>query len=125
MAAQPLPIRPDAPPTPAKPAHLRFQPTRPSGKPPAHARPRRAPSLRLRYRRSPAAGNVYTGLKAAFIDGGSITAALLGFTFFTTFRNLARKPYSAAGEQRHPDDRGFAAIMGSCWRQRADPGAGR
>jgi putative OPT family oligopeptide transporter len=32
-----------------------------------------------------AAGNVYTGLKTSFIDGGSITVALLGFAFFSTF----------------------------------------
>ena len=29
-----------------------------------------------------AAGNVYTGIKTGFIDGGSISAAVLGFTFF-------------------------------------------
>ena len=39
-----------------------------------------------------AAGNVYTSLKTSFIDGGSITAALLGFTFFATFKGLARRP---------------------------------
>jgi putative OPT family oligopeptide transporter len=33
-----------------------------------------------------AAGNVYTALKTSFIDGGSITVALLGFAFFSTFR---------------------------------------
>jgi uncharacterized oligopeptide transporter (OPT) family protein len=32
-----------------------------------------------------AAGNVYTGLKCATIDGGSITASLLGFGLFATF----------------------------------------
>src|SRR3954451_17420717 len=42
-----------------------------------------------------AAGNVYTGLKTAFIDGQRITAALLGFTFFATFKGLARRPYTA------------------------------
>jgi len=35
-----------------------------------------------------AAGNVYTGLKSAFIDGGSITAALVSFTAFATFGRL-------------------------------------
>jgi putative OPT family oligopeptide transporter len=42
-----------------------------------------------------AAGNVYTGLKINSIDGGSITAALLGFALFATFKRLERKPYSA------------------------------
>jgi uncharacterized oligopeptide transporter (OPT) family protein len=36
------------------------------------------------------AGNVYTGLKTSFIDGGSITAALLGFAFFSTFARRSR-----------------------------------
>ena len=35
-----------------------------------------------------AAANVYTGLKISIIDGGSITAALLGFTIFATFTRL-------------------------------------
>jgi putative OPT family oligopeptide transporter len=42
-----------------------------------------------------AAGNVYTGLKVSIIDGGSITAALLGFAFFATFRRSAATPYGA------------------------------
>jgi uncharacterized oligopeptide transporter (OPT) family protein len=42
-----------------------------------------------------AAGNCYMCLKVAYIDGGSITAALLGFTFFATFKRLARRPYTA------------------------------
>ena len=42
-----------------------------------------------------AAGNVYTGLKINSIDGGSITAALLGFALFATFKRLERKPYTA------------------------------
>jgi putative OPT family oligopeptide transporter len=36
-----------------------------------------------------AAGNVYTGLKTSFIDGGSITAALLAFMLFASARPLA------------------------------------
>ena len=35
-----------------------------------------------------AAGNVYTGLKTSFIDGGGITTALLGFAFFSTFKRF-------------------------------------
>src|SRR5438874_2447470 len=34
-----------------------------------------------------AAGNVYTGLKTSFIDGGSITAAALGAMAVTWFRD--------------------------------------
>ncbi len=40
-----------------------------------------------------AAGNVYTGLKSSWIDGGALTAALLSFTFFATFKRLARMPF--------------------------------
>ncbi|MES1205745.1 MAG: OPT/YSL family transporter [Pseudomonadota bacterium] len=40
-----------------------------------------------------AAGNVYTGLKSSFIDGGALTAALLSFTFFATFRRFVRTPF--------------------------------
>ena len=32
-----------------------------------------------------AAGNVYTSIKTGYIDGGSISAAILGFTFFAIF----------------------------------------
>jgi putative OPT family oligopeptide transporter len=42
-----------------------------------------------------AAGNVYTGLKINLIDGGSITAALVGFALFATFKRLERVPYGA------------------------------
>ena len=40
-----------------------------------------------------AAGNVYTALKTGFIDGGAVTAALLSFTFFATFKRVARVPF--------------------------------
>ena len=59
-----------------------------------------------------AAGNVYTGLKTSFIDGGSITAALLGFTFFATFTRLARRPYSALENNITQTTAASAAIMG-------------
>jgi putative OPT family oligopeptide transporter len=58
-----------------------------------------------------AAGNVYTGLKTSFIDGGSITAALLGFAFFATFKRLARRPFSALENNITQTTASSAAIM--------------
>jgi uncharacterized oligopeptide transporter (OPT) family protein len=59
-----------------------------------------------------AAGNVYTGLKISMIDGGSITAALLGFMFFATFTRLARRPYSPLENNITQTTAASAAIMG-------------
>jgi putative OPT family oligopeptide transporter len=59
-----------------------------------------------------AAGNVYTGLKTGFIDGGSITAALLGFGFFATFKRLARSPFTALETNITQTTASSAAIMG-------------
>ncbi len=59
-----------------------------------------------------AAGNVYTGLKISIIDGGSITAALLGFMFFGTFTRLGRRPYSALENNITQTTAASAAIMG-------------
>jgi putative OPT family oligopeptide transporter len=59
-----------------------------------------------------AAGNVYTGIKTSFIDGGSITAALLGFTFFATFKRLSRRPYAALENNITQTTAASAAIMG-------------
>jgi putative OPT family oligopeptide transporter len=59
-----------------------------------------------------AAGNVYTGLKTSFIDGGSITAALLGFAFFATFKGLARTPYSSLENNIAQTAAASAGIMG-------------
>jgi uncharacterized oligopeptide transporter (OPT) family protein len=59
-----------------------------------------------------AAGNVYTGLKIAMIDGGSITAALLGFTLFATFKRLGRRPYTALENNITQTTAASAAIMG-------------
>ena len=42
-----------------------------------------------------AAGNVYTSIKVSIIDGGGITAALIAFGIFATFRRAGRTPYSA------------------------------
>ncbi|HVV16122.1 MAG TPA: OPT family oligopeptide transporter [Polyangia bacterium] len=59
-----------------------------------------------------AAANVYTGLKISIIDGGSITAALLGFTIFATFTRLARRPYTAIENNITQTTASSAAIMG-------------
>ncbi|HZL19260.1 MAG TPA: OPT family oligopeptide transporter [Polyangia bacterium] len=59
-----------------------------------------------------AAGNVYTGLKISMIDGGSITAALLGFTLFSTFKRLGRRPYTALENNITQTTAASAAIMG-------------
>ncbi|HSS40286.1 MAG TPA: OPT family oligopeptide transporter [Polyangia bacterium] len=59
-----------------------------------------------------AAANVYTGLKISIIDGGSITAALLGFTIFATFTRLARRPYTAIENNITQTTAASAAIMG-------------
>ncbi|HVV51433.1 MAG TPA: OPT/YSL family transporter, partial [Polyangia bacterium] len=58
-----------------------------------------------------AAGNVYTALKLSIIDGGSITAALLGFLFFGTFTRLGRRPYSALENNITQTTASSAAIM--------------
>jgi putative OPT family oligopeptide transporter len=59
-----------------------------------------------------AAGNVYTGLKTGFIDGGSITSALLGFAFFSTFRRLAGGPFGTLENNVAQTTASSAAIMG-------------
>jgi uncharacterized oligopeptide transporter (OPT) family protein len=59
-----------------------------------------------------AAGNVYTGLKISIIDGGSITAALVGFMLFATFTRLVRRPYSALENNVTQTAAASAAIMG-------------
>jgi OPT family oligopeptide transporter len=59
-----------------------------------------------------AAGNVYTALKIGFIDGGSISAAVLGFTFFAIFRRFARTPYTALENNITQTTAASAAVMG-------------
>jgi putative OPT family oligopeptide transporter len=59
-----------------------------------------------------AAGNVYTGLKTSFVDGGSITAALLAFALFATFRRLARTPFLTLENNITQTTAASAAIMG-------------
>jgi putative OPT family oligopeptide transporter len=58
-----------------------------------------------------AAGNVYTGLKSGFIDGGALTAALLSFTFFATFKRLARVPFGPFENNVAQTAAASAAIM--------------
>jgi uncharacterized oligopeptide transporter (OPT) family protein len=58
-----------------------------------------------------AAGNVYTGLKISMIDGGSITAALLGFMLFSRKRS-GQAPYSALENNITQTTAASAAIMG-------------
>jgi putative OPT family oligopeptide transporter len=59
-----------------------------------------------------AAGNVYTGLKTSWIDGGSITAALLGFAFFSTFKRIGARPYGMLENNIAQTTASSAAIMG-------------
>ena len=58
-----------------------------------------------------AAGNVYTALKAGFIDGGNITAALLGFVIFSSVKNLARRRYGPLENNITQTTAASAAIM--------------
>ena len=57
-----------------------------------------------------AAGNVYTSLKVSIIDGGSITAALLGFGIFAVFWR-SRTPYSALENNITQTTASSAAVM--------------
>ena len=59
-----------------------------------------------------AAANVYTGLKTGWVDGGSITAALLSFTLFAALRRSGRAPYSALENNITQTVASSAAIMG-------------
>ena len=58
-----------------------------------------------------AAGNVYTGLKSGFIDGGALTAALLSFTFFATFKRLTRLPFGPLENNVAQTAAASAAVM--------------
>jgi uncharacterized oligopeptide transporter (OPT) family protein len=59
-----------------------------------------------------AAGNVYTGLKTGFIDGGSITTALLGFAFFSTLKGLGGGPFGMLENNVAQTAASSAAVMG-------------
>ncbi len=58
-----------------------------------------------------AAGNVYTSVKTGYIDGGSISAAILGFTFFAIFRRRGSAPYSVAENNITQTTAASAAVM--------------
>ena len=58
-----------------------------------------------------AAGNVYTGLKSGFIDGGALTAALLSFTFFATFKRFNLLPFGPFENNIAQTAAASAAIM--------------
>ena len=58
-----------------------------------------------------AAGNVYTSIKTGYIDGGSISAAILGFTFFAIFRRRGSAPYSVAENNITQTTAASAAVM--------------
>jgi uncharacterized oligopeptide transporter (OPT) family protein len=59
-----------------------------------------------------AAGNVYTGLKTGFIDGGGITAALVGFTLLSAWKRAGRPAYGALENNITQTTASSAAIMG-------------
>jgi uncharacterized oligopeptide transporter (OPT) family protein len=59
-----------------------------------------------------AAGNVYTGLKTGFIDGGGITAALIGFTLLSAWKRAGRPAYGALENNITQTTASSAAIMG-------------
>jgi len=58
-----------------------------------------------------AAGNVYTSIKTGYIDGGSISAAIMGFTFFAIFRRRGSRPYSPAENNITQTTAASAAVM--------------
>ena len=60
-----------------------------------------------------AAGNVYTGLKTGFIDGGGITAALLAFALFSRVKPSAgRRPFGLLENNITQTTAASAAVMG-------------
>jgi uncharacterized oligopeptide transporter (OPT) family protein len=58
-----------------------------------------------------AAGNVYTGLKTAYIDGGSITAAVVAFAFLGARRKGQERPFSVAENNLTQTIASSAAVM--------------
>jgi OPT family oligopeptide transporter len=58
-----------------------------------------------------AAGNVYAGLKTGYVDGGSITAAVVAFAFLGAKRAGARRPYTAAENNLTQTIASSAAVM--------------
>jgi uncharacterized oligopeptide transporter (OPT) family protein len=58
-----------------------------------------------------AAGNVYMALKAGFIDGGAITAALVAFVFFSGARRLGVSPFGVLENNITQTTAASAAVM--------------
>jgi uncharacterized oligopeptide transporter (OPT) family protein len=58
-----------------------------------------------------AAGNVYTGLKTGFIDGGNIAAALIGFLIFSGVKSTARRRYGILENNITQTTAASAAVM--------------
>jgi uncharacterized oligopeptide transporter (OPT) family protein len=58
-----------------------------------------------------AAGNVYTSFKVSFIDGGSITAALLAFGLFAAFRRSGGHAYGPLENNITQTTASSAAVM--------------
>ncbi len=58
------------------------------------------------------AGNIYMGLKTGFIDGGSITAALVGFAFFAMVKRLSPRTFGARENNIAQTTASSAAVMG-------------
>lgn len=58
-----------------------------------------------------AAGNVYTGLKTAYADGGSITASVLAFAFLGAKRTSRGRPYSVGENNLTQTIASSAAMM--------------
>jgi OPT family oligopeptide transporter len=58
-----------------------------------------------------AAGNVYTSLKSTFIDGGALTATLLSFGIFATFRKYLRAPFGPLENNTAQTVSASAAVM--------------
>jgi uncharacterized oligopeptide transporter (OPT) family protein len=58
------------------------------------------------------AGNIYMGLKTGFIDGGSITTALVGFAFFAMVKRFSPRSFGARENNIAQTTASSAAVMG-------------
>jgi uncharacterized oligopeptide transporter (OPT) family protein len=58
------------------------------------------------------AGNIYMGLKTGFIDGGSITAALVAFAFFAMIKRFSPRTFGARENNIAQTTASSAAVMG-------------
>src|SRR5512138_931892 len=59
-----------------------------------------------------AAGNVYTGLKTGFIDGGAVTAALIGFVILSRDKSIPGRRYGVLENNITQTTAASAAVMG-------------